>query len=61
MKKNVEEYMNNDLLASEEGAIEEKIMREGFDFMERRAAWKGIVADTFACSGLSIRRLKQTS
>ena len=46
MKKIIKEYI--DSAENENVAVEEKIMREGFDFIERRAAWQGMISDTFA-------------
>ena len=48
MKKNVEKYLNNNLSMAEETAFEEKNIQEGFDFIERRANWNNVIADTFA-------------
>ena len=47
MKRQVEKYINSELLTAEKSELESTIVREGFDFLERRAAWSGILADTF--------------
>lgn len=65
MKKNVEKYLNNNLSMTEETAFEEKNIKEGFDFIERRATWNNVIADTFAeieaetAPKVKIRRLWQ--
>jgi hypothetical protein len=48
MKKNLNKYLIDDLLTVDEGVIEKKIMQKGFDFIERRTAWQGMISDTFA-------------
>jgi hypothetical protein len=45
MKEIVKKYIQNTV--ENDPLMEEKIMREGFDFIERRAAWKGLMSDTF--------------
>jgi hypothetical protein len=45
MKEIIEKYMHNS--AENDVAMEEKIVREGFDFIERRTAWTDIMASTF--------------
>ena len=47
MKRQLEKYINSELLIAENSELEGTIVREGFDFLERRAAWSGILADTF--------------
>jgi hypothetical protein len=46
MKEIIEKYIHSS--DENEVVMEEKIVRQGFDFIERRAAWTGIMADTFA-------------
>jgi hypothetical protein len=46
MKKIIKEYI--DSAENEDVAVEQRIMSEGFDFIERRAAWRGMISDTFA-------------
>lgn len=48
MKKNVVEYLNNNLSMTEETAFEEKNIQDGFDFIERRATWNDVIGNTFA-------------
>jgi hypothetical protein len=46
MKKTIKDYINN----SEDNVtnVEESIIRGGFDFIERRAAWQDVMTGTFA-------------
>jgi hypothetical protein len=44
MKKIIKEYMDT---TTPKADVEEKIIREGFDFLDRRAAWSDMVATTF--------------
>lgn len=49
MKEIIEEYLyNNHLSTEEETNMEQKIIREGFDFIERRASWKAAIESSFA-------------
>jgi hypothetical protein len=44
MKKIITEYMTT---TTHKADVEEKIIREGFDFLDRRAAWSDLIATAF--------------